>query len=164
MIAYIEMEPDCRNQEGMAEIVPDEQDPGPIIVPPKKRSDKQIEALRLAQAARKAKAETRRAEKERPTVPPTPPPTPEPVSLVSVVSVVPEKKSKDYRAICKEQKRELELLRFERAVAERVQESQKMKEAAREPVREEPKVEPVQPQRGWTTTNSIIKKNVGPSW
>ena len=139
-------------ENGAAEV-----DSGPIVVEVKKRprSEKQLESLRAAQAARKAKSEARRAARAEQ---PEPTPSPEPVPAVSVE---PQKPQKDYRAIYKQQKRELELLRFERAVAERLQEVKHEYAVKEEPKREEA---PVRIGGAWTSSAVINKKNVGPSW
>lgn len=150
------MELDCRNGEGLdnGDIAPE--DMGRIIVErkPKQRSEKQQEALRAAQAARKSKAEARRTAREEP---PPPPPTPsEPVAVSA------PKPARDYRSLYKEQKRELELLRFERAVAERLRDVQELQAHVE---KAEPKKEGLVLFGNQMNTSAIIrKKNVGPSW
>ena len=148
------MELDCRNGEGLENEDCASTDLGNIVVErkPKARSEKQQEALRAAQAARKSKAEARRSAREEP---PPPPSTPAEVLVVSAPA-------RDYRAMYKEQKRELELLRFERAVAERISAVQ---ERAVQPPKEEPKKDGlVLFGNQWNTSSAIRKKNVGPSW
>lgn len=150
------MELECRNGEGLENEGCAATDLGNIVVErrPKARSEKQQEALRAAQAARKSKAEARRSARDE--VPPPPPPsTPAEVLVVSAPG-------RDYRSMYKEQKRELELLRFERAVAERIS-------AVQERVVQQPKEEPKKDGlvlfgNQWNTSAVIRKKNVGPSW
>lgn len=146
------MELDCRNGEGLNEAC-SYNDLGTIVVErkPKARSDKQQESLRAAQAARKSKAEARRSAREEEP----PPSTPAEVLVVSAPG-------RDYRTLYKEQKRELELLRFERAVAERISAVQ---ERVVPPPKEEPKKDGlVLFGNQWNTSSAIRKKNVGPSW
>ena len=148
------MEVECRNGEGLENDACASTDLGNIVVErkPKARSEKQQEALRTAQAARKSKAEARRSAREEE---PPPPSTPAEVLAVSAPA-------RDYRAMYKEQKRELELLRFERAVAERISAVQ---ERAVQPPKEEPKKDGlVLFGNQWNTSSVIRKKNVGPSW
>lgn len=157
------METECRNGEGLETLGSASTDMGNIVVErkPKARSDKQMEALRAAQAARKLKAEARRtAREEEVVVQPPPPTTP---SEAVAVSAPP---GRDYRGLYKEQKRELELLRFERAVAERLIE---VKEREEHVTKEEPKKEPKKEGvvlfgNQWNTAAVVRKKNVGPSW
>ena len=157
------MEADCGNGEELENGSEASADLGNIVVErkPKARSERQQEALRAAQAARKAKAEARRCARAEPEAPP---PTPPP-SVAPAVSAP----ARDYRALYKEQKRELELLRFERAVAERLREVHESEVRAARAPKEEPKEEPK--KEGlvlfggpWNTSAPIRKKNVGPSW
>jgi hypothetical protein len=153
------MEDEGRNGNELEENEAVQVDSGPIVVEVKKRprSEKQIESLRAAQVARKAKAEARRAAREEQ---PAPAPSPEPVRAVSAE---PQKPQKDYRAIYKQTKRELELLRFERAVAERLQEVKQEQVVKEEPKKKED-VPMVRIGGSWTSSAAIHKKNVGPSW
>lgn len=149
------MELDCRNGDGLEAEDCASTDLGNIVVErkPKARSEKQQEALRAAQAARKSKAEERRTARDK--APPPPPSTPAEVPAVSAPV-------RDYRAMYKEQKRELELLRFERAVAERIAAVQ---ERAVQPPKEEPKKDGIVLfGNQWNTSSAIRKKTVGPSW
>jgi len=152
------MELECRNGEGLENEGCAATDLGNIVVERKSkaRSEKQQESLRAAQAARKAKAEARRsARDDEPPLPPPPPSTPAEVLVVSAPG-------RDYRSMYKEQKRELELLRFERAVAERLAAVQ---ELAVQTPKEEPKKDGlVLFGNQWNTSSVIRKKNVGPSW
>ena len=156
------METECRNGEGPETLGSASTDMGNIVVErkPKARSDKQMEALRAAQAARKLKAEARRTAREEEVVAQPPPPTP---SEAVAVSAPP---GRDYRGLYKEQKRELELLRFERAVAERLMEVKEREErAVKEETKKEPKKEGVVLfGNQWNTAAVVRKKNVGPSW
>lgn len=114
------------------------------------RSQGQLEALKKAQIARKEKAVLRREEKSKPVAVPVSPPE--------------EKPSKDYKAMYRAQKRELDELRFERAVYERV------KEVTTAP----PAPAPTPPPKasiedfmamGWKTTGPPPrKKNVTSHW
>lgn len=131
------------------------------------RSPAQLEALAKAQTARKENAVRRREEKAKPAVPDNSP------SQHSVVQE--EKKMKDYRALYRAQKRELDELRFERAVHERLREV-----TAREP--REPPSAPAVPavpapapkdqhaviqdfmNIGWRTAGPVRKKNVTSHW
>lgn len=145
------MEIDCRNGEGLENEDCASTDLGNIVVERKTkvRSEKQQESLRAAQAARKLNAAARRIAREEV---PTPPPTPaEPVAVSAP--------GRDYRALYKEQKRELELLRFERAVAERLA---ALQEREVHVPKEDPKKDGLVL---FGNTSAIIrKKNVGPSW
>lgn len=153
------MELDCRNGGELENLECASTDAGNIVVErkTKARSEKQQESLRAAQAARKLKAEARRAAREE-----VPPPAPTPIEDVAVSA----KPARDYRSLYKEQKRELELLRFERAVAERlmtVQEREREREV--QPPKAEPKKEGlVLFGNQWNTGTIVRKKNVGPSW
>lgn len=153
------MEAECRNGEELETGSEASTDLGNIVVErkPKARSERQQEALRAAQAARKAKAEARRCARAEPEAPP---PTPPPKEVLAV-SAPP----RDYRVLYKEQKRELELLRFERAVAERLREVHESEVSAARAPKEEPKKDGLVLFGGqWNTSAPIRKKNVGPSW
>jgi hypothetical protein len=119
------------------------------------RSQGQLEALKKAQIARKEKAVLRREEKSKPVAVP--------------VSSPEEKPSKDYKAMYRAQKRELDELRFERAVYERVKEVTTSK-----PQEPTPVPAPTPPPKasiedfmamGWKTTGPPPrKKNVTSHW
>jgi hypothetical protein len=119
------------------------------------RSPGQLEALAKAQTARKENAVRRREEKSKPAAVP------------AYVHPVEEKTTKDYKAMYRAQKRELDELRFERAVHERLREVT----APAAPVVPAP-AEPEKPKAtiqgmmdiGWRTTGPVRKKNVMSHW
>ena len=124
------------------------------------RSQAQLDALAKAQTARKENAVRRREEKIKPVAVPEIRPT---------VYTQEEKAGKDYRAMYRAQKRELDELRFERAVHERVREVTAPVHAAPEPAApaapEKPKAS-IQDLMdiGWRTTGPARKKNVMSHW
>lgn len=114
------------------------------------RSQGQLEALKKAQIARKEKAVLRREEKSKPVAVPVSPPE--------------EKPSKDYKAMYRAQKRELDELRFERAVYERVKE---VTTAPQVPAPTPPPKASIEDfmAMGWKTTGPPPrKKNVTSHW
>lgn len=120
------------------------------------RSQAQLEALAKAQTARKENAMRRREEKTKPVaVPASPLPTTQE-----------EKASKDYRAMYRAQKRELDELRFERAVHERLREVTAPQVAPAAPAEPEKPKASIQDlmDMGWRTTGPARKKNVMSHW
>lgn len=118
------------------------------------RSQAQLEALVKAQTARKENAVRRREEKAKPVAVPALP-----------TANQEEKSSKDYRAMYRAQKRELDELRFERAVHERVREVTAPAAPAPAAPAEPPKAS-IQDLMdiGWRTTGPARKKNVMSHW
>lgn len=120
------------------------------------RSQAQLEALAKAQTARKENAVRRREEKTKPVAVPA---IPQPANNE-------ERAGKDYRAMYRAQKRELDELRFERAVHERLREVTTPKEAPAPVVPVEPPKASLQDLMdvGWRTTGPVRKKNVMSHW
>lgn len=119
------------------------------------RSQAQIEALAKAQTARKENAVRRREEKTKPVAVPASLPT----------SIQEEKAGKDYRAMYRAQKRELDELRFERAVHERLREvtAPAAPAAPAEPEKPKASIQDLM-DIGWRTTGPARKKNVMSHW
>ena len=120
------------------------------------RSQAQLEALAKAQTARKENAVRRREEKTKPVAVPASAPT----------ANQEEKAAKDYRAMYRAQKRELDELRFERAVHERLREVTTPQAAPVPAAPVEPPKASIQDliDVGWRTTGPARKKNVMSHW
>ncbi len=123
------------------------------LKPKKGRSPAQLEALKKAQETRREKIQQRAQKKHEP--PPTPASSPTAES----------KPEKDYRAKFKAQKAELNALRFEKAVRERLMLETMSTAPAPTPYAPEPvpavSAKPSGFGPGWTVGAPVRKKNMG---